>query len=825
MPLFIKGLMGSPTFFGNSGNSSSSGGPADYVKDVFDDVTLQATNNSGLTSNANTNPLSGNFNDSNAVNFKAKTLYVKDIVLIQDRSQWVNNRPTYEVVFRETIPGIKAYVFGNSKVSYEWAGGLVKTQGGSQQPEITLLDTTAGFGITGTMRKVAFLVYPIDGPTGTAQIVTDGVNGTTIDYSGYPLAASGNAFTPPYSQFQHANTIENAGLHDYRIIPTTNVIILIGVTVYYENTGGNITVRPGTTYINKEKTANTLSATFSIAAMGSSLGGIVNMIESAAGYSLGPFSSTSIISIGQGSSGGNLITVPTGLGGSFIPGMGVIVPQGSSMYVGSVLSVSTDTLTVSPTLGFGLSNTIYSSWIAGSTYGINASLFSIKERISFSNANLFSLGVSQTILSLANNYSFYGQNIGLTSMNAVGIGSIGGNSIGFGMNFLGGSGSVQIDGNFQAAEIEWIGAGILHATIGVNGTPGWSSNTGFTGAMKQTIFTNGGNGWNSFSISGGASLSPSLSISSINLYKRSRDQSITFGLLATIDVNQAVTERTSYGNSMMALGFNKRVYADQMYFKGNWTRGLTTSSPAGSFFYGTSTNSVLQVQYYGRQFCLVGTAGGGTLSIDGTGVALTNFNKVVDPGSEDWHKLLYTSGSAATSIIKCVDFASAYGELVNNQNVLRETTASNRTINQITVGGQRGVGSSSFIRTFTSASLQIGGAISYMSDTAFGDKFLINEAGNYSINYVDSFASSANFCITRNQVNTGVSPSNAAVLGSGQILGTSTAGTEPINVSWTGYLNSGDLIRAAVSNTAIAGATLWTQFTISKTSTLPEGVF
>jgi hypothetical protein len=627
------------TVFTNDSGSSS--GAIDYVKDVFDDVSLEATNNTGLTDSATTNPLGDLFANNDAPKFASKTLFIKDIVLIEDRSKWVSNKPTYRIIWNENFPGVNGYVFGDILINYE-----------TGQPYITFRTIADGMGITGKIRKVAWLVNGTATATATATMTLDGVAtaNSPADFSNL-ATNSDTTFFSRFNAYVHAGTNETNDLHDYRITALqTSTLQAVGAIVYYENSGANLEFFPGTTYVDKGKNTTISGASLALPAYGSSLGGVSVFYKTSTNtYALSSLSATTMVSIAQGSSGTNLVSVSTGHGASFPAGAGIVVAQGTSMYVGTVQSVSTDTLTVFPTLGFGITNAIYRSWLGGSTLGINASLMQLAYSIDFSKIQSISL----PILDPQGRFAFWGGNIGCTLISNT-----------FAAVFLGASGFMQTDGYFQAAEVEMIGSAIFNATLSVNGLPNWSINTGQTGAIKRTVFTDSGLGWQNFLLQPGTSMG-TIGIAKINLYTRA-NLGVTFGALASMDTLQAFTERTAINATLMSLGTLRRVYADQLFLQGSWVRSVNTASPGGAEYAGSSTNSKISFQYYGKNFSMLGTAGGGTLTIDGVGTPL-NFGQVTTVASEGFHKVTYVVGSGATAIIRGIDFSASKAEIKSAQ--------------------------------------------------------------------------------------------------------------------------------------------------------------
>lgn len=650
-------MSGSQTFFTSASGGGS--GTSDYIRDVFDDVSLPATNNSGLTDSASTNPQGRLFANDNAPRFGAKTIYIKDLVLESDRSKWIGNRNTYRVIPTEANPNLNLYIFGDIQICANQAEVIPSGPPFNIDAKVVeIKNIGGGIGVNGVIRRAAFLVDNYSG-TGTAQVVTDGVVGNTITF-GSLAANADTSLQTRFSAFVHASSNETNDLHDIRLTALqAGTLRIVGIIVLFENSGQNVAVAAGSSYVDKTKLTTTSGATAAIPAMGSSLGGQVLIYNSVSGVQVGARSFTSCITIGQGSSGTNLMSVSTGHGSSFPVGSGVIAASGASVYTGSVINVSTDTLTVSPTMTVGVSATLFRSWLSSPTLTIGSSFFTLYKTIEFENRDSLLVGATG-ILSLSNSYNFWSSNTGFTQSNNI-----------YGLNFLGASGFLQVDGDFSAAEVEFQSSGaLLHATFMVNGCPGWGTNEGVTGAIRRTVFSEAGSGWNSFVMKPGASMGSALSISRINLYQRSEIKSVTYGMLGAFNVNQPMTHRSASNATMMAFGVARRLYADQLYLSGSWVRGITTTTAGGAFYYGSSTNSTLRVEYYGKEFAVLGTPGGGTLTLNGTGIGLT-FGLMRSVATLGFHTVQYTVGSGSTAILEGFDFASPYGEMQNKQNMIK----------------------------------------------------------------------------------------------------------------------------------------------------------
>ena len=105
--------MAKDTLF-TSESTTASAGAGQYVQDVFRDVVLPATNNTGLTNSSTTNPIGALVGDCDVPRYGAKTLYIKDVVLIEDRSKWVAGAPTYRIIWTENFPAVVGYALATA---------------------------------------------------------------------------------------------------------------------------------------------------------------------------------------------------------------------------------------------------------------------------------------------------------------------------------------------------------------------------------------------------------------------------------------------------------------------------------------------------------------------------------------------------------------------------------------------------------------------------------------------------------------------------------------------------------------------------------------
>lgn len=647
-------MSGSPTHFKSGGGAGT--GASDYLKDGFEDISVPASNNTGYTDSSSTNPLSEYFNNDDAPKFESKTLWIKDLVLIEDRSKWISNKPTYKVEFHESFPGAAAYCFGNCRLRNSSNGISV---------DISNIDD--GFGVSGVIRRVAFIVNP-SSETATADILVDGADSGSDITFGDASDDSLDHGLNKCNALLHASSDEDKDIHDYQITANqAGVMNVAGIKVYFENATTNIDLFPGSTYVDKDK-KTTSSVTAQAAATPSGTLGAKTLIYKTASntYTTSDIEPNNLNTVGTGTIDTNQITVTTGHGSSFPAGVGVVGEFGTSMYVGAVQSVSTDTLTVAPTLPVGVSGALRRAWWAGPTIAINASLYAQDFHFDPSvgvdanpDAGFAKSGTGDFYYSdPEKRYRIWGDQLEINQVQGYRGVEFNGATVGF----------LQVDGYFAAAEIEFAGAGILHGTFAINGAPAWGLNEGFTGVQKKTVFSEAGPGWNSFVFSVGESFGGAV-VSRINFYNMQSDIGVSYGHLAEYDTLRDEVERTAINATLMTLGLHQRCYADELYLTGDWNRSATHVAAGGVRYVGASTNSVLKFAYYGTDFGLIGTAGASVIAtLDGASIN-SSFNTMQNVATEDWHELVVTHKSG-TSIIEAVDVVKARQEVKNLQNFL-----------------------------------------------------------------------------------------------------------------------------------------------------------
>jgi hypothetical protein len=629
------------TMFQPSGGAGG-GSSGDYVKDHFQDTSREATNNDTLTSSASVNPLGFYFNNNDTPQYGLKTLYIKDLALIEDRTKWVSDKPTYEISFTEYNPAVKAYAVGNVRLRQSTKGKVL---------ELRSVDDI--IGVTGVVRQVGWIAQPSLESTASADTITDGVAVSTINFQS--LAADANQGTTKFNVYLHNSSPATNDIHDYRLEANQagGTLDIAGILVYFD--GANVVFRPGQTYNDKVLVTTTLGATAAPASISGRLGANTVISKSAVGaYVQSSQEPENLSTIGVGLSGTNLVDVTTGSGASFGLGYGVAAIAGTSNYFGIVQNISTDTLTVGPTLSFGLSGVLYKLFAAGPTYVISPSLYKISESLDpFQLNNTIQSGVFGATLQgemyfadAQGKYNVFGKDLQFQSFDGrIGLGFEGNTSA-----FL------QVDGKFAAAEIEFAANGIFNGTFAINGVPAWSINSGFSGVFKKTVFAAGGPGWNSFVFSPGQS-HIGCPITKINLYELRYPIGVTAGVLSSYESFADGVNRGGVQNAtIMQLGAMQRIYADKLFLQGAWTRGVTHTAAGGVYYGGASTNSVLKFQYFGKDFGLVGTVGGSmTLTLDGASIG-TNFNTLKSVPSMTWHTVELTYRAGDTCVIHAVDY-------------------------------------------------------------------------------------------------------------------------------------------------------------------------
>ncbi len=650
---------GNFTIFGSSVSGSAADSNSEYLNANFLNTTEPPNSNTGFTSTALTNPAGFSFANDDMPRYGTKTVWIKDLVLLEDRTRWINNRPTYQFIWSEPQPHIQGYAWGNIRLKNTNFGKTV-----------SVIDIGDGIAVSGVIRNLGWIINPTTDATGTAAKWTDGVDlSATVSFGNAALDVnvSGNN---KYNVQIHSSTLLTRNIHEYRLIANQyRTLSVPGVVAYFENTTADIDQFPGNTYVTMFRESTTVGEDIALPSISGNMGGRSSIAKTLINsYQFNTVPTSYINSIGIGASGTNLMTVTTGQGGSFPIGSGIAAISGTSHYIGTVTNQSTDTLTVSPTLPFGLSGLVYRGWQGGPTFAISASLYTLASTIDpkLSNTIIDPRGFGElqngTLFysDPEGKYRFWGGNLNVNAIEGYqGVGFIS-NTLGF----------FQVDGYFCAAEVEIAAAGIVHGTFSINGVPAWGLNEGVSAILRKTVFTNAGPGWNSFSFSPGQSLTQA-NFFRINLYNQMDPTGMTNTLLGSFDTTISPLHRfgDAANASLMPLGNWQRVYADQCYFSGQWARGATSGAAGGVQFLGTSTNSILNFQYFGTDFEILGTAGSSAiLTIDGASTTVVVGARIPVAGGATFHTVRYTHQNG-NSFIQGFDFLKpVVGEIKNNQN-------------------------------------------------------------------------------------------------------------------------------------------------------------
>lgn len=191
-------------------------------------------------------------------------------------------------------------------------------------------------------------------------------------------------------------------------------------------------------------------------------------------------------------------------------------------------------------------------------------------------------------------------------------------------------------------------------------------------------------------------------------------------------------------------------------------------------------------------------------------------------GAADSDSVLYSTSARTSKAIRLLARLvstqttagtwAAVPTLVSTGNVLTRPNA------YIKVTGNAGVGSESSnkITRFNTTDVSYGTAITFSNDATNGSSFTINEDGDYSISFTNIYNAAGVFGISLNASRTTAvdSLSVANVL---QLTHITTA-SRYTNVSWTGPLRSGDVVRPHQDGTSTAATTTYVQFVIKQVS-------
>jgi hypothetical protein len=151
----------------------------------------------------------------------------------------------------------------------------------------------------------------------------------------------------------------------------------------------------------------------------------------------------------------------------------------------------------------------------------------------------------------------------------------------------------------------------------------------------------------------------------------------------------------------------------------------------------------------------------------------------------------------------------------NFSNVLPQWSQSDSCVQLRTANGYGSTNTK--IRRFSNMVQNLGSDVIYTDDAALGGYFKINVDGNFNISYTDCFVGGNMLGITKNSSEGTISPQSLTVPSSLLAAFAISAANLPGEVSWSGQLNAGDIIRAHTEGTATgSNGTVEAKFTISK---------
>jgi hypothetical protein len=699
--------MGSGVLFFDT-NSSGANSTNSYDFDSFLDYALPPSNNNGLSSTISNNPLNQNFANNLGIQFSVKTLWIKDLIPVTDKTLWVNNLPTYLVVWHENFPQIQAYVCGIVNLVKEPCRTYINLDYGLASAQSASTSASSQFGVIGDYGNVQFFIEPTEVvTTGSSASNAGGVssNGAiNANYSvitGNSQARLNTSIGLSYTEQTHyigwasssTGAIATNGQMQHTALTGMGNARIAGVLVHLGGSG-TINCQPGSAYVNRSK-ITVPGATFAQSTMANFRGGKTAFYLTPTntwGSTDSPM--TDIKSIAQGNSGTNLLSMSPGTGGSFPQGSVLYAPAGSTQLIGNVLTQSTDTLTMGITNPVGISGTAYTLFQAGSTFPIGSSNMYVAwdfdpsvQTSEPSVVNGFPYGAASgnTNGLLAFQDPFLRYRIWGSTLQQQRIDTLGGLKLGqfgatYGLAFIGSSSFLQIEGRFQALELEMFGgqSAQLNATVSIDGLPcfNYSEQLGNQGMVRRVIMNNAGPGFHNvlFQIGSGAS---TIAITRVTAYEQLPTAGPSLGVIAFYPVGQTLLQRGAHNATISTFGMYKRVYADSMYLAPGaspavWSRGVSVGYVGGVAWGGSSTNAQATVNYYGTGFALLGALGAGAsvgCVVDGTIVnnATMNLGFVGLTFTLGFHQIILTA-QAGTCSIQAVDFLTPNGELFWNAN-------------------------------------------------------------------------------------------------------------------------------------------------------------
>jgi hypothetical protein len=196
-----------------------------------------------------------------------------------------------------------------------------------------------------------------------------------------------------------------------------------------------------------------------------------------------------------------------------------------------------------------------------------------------------------------------------------------------------------------------------------------------------------------------------------------------------------------------------------------------------------------------------------TFDVQGTvaGLSKVNGNSIVTSG-----EVLSFTASVPVSGLSATEEVVVSG----TQSALVEEADSYLKINTGNAFGSTGTR----IRRFTTVVANQGDDILYQDSATAGSSFTVQESGVYSINYTDIFTANGLFGLSKNASSL---TTNLSSLAATEVLTTSTAAANISNqVSWTGYLAAGDIVRPHTDTLTENASTGLVRFIMTKQGSL-----
>lgn len=173
-----------------------------------------------------------------------------------------------------------------------------------------------------------------------------------------------------------------------------------------------------------------------------------------------------------------------------------------------------------------------------------------------------------------------------------------------------------------------------------------------------------------------------------------------------------------------------------------------------------------------------------------------------------WHNATGAVSPDGTALYSWFDV-----EQVSNTPVLGGLPVTNGYIRLRTANGHGST--NTCIRRFTTTVSSIGNAITFADSASLGSTFTINEKGIYAVTYTGESRAAGNAPMGLSLNSAQLTTSIASITDADRLaLFDTSAGTFRGHVSWTGYLDVGDVIRAHTAGTMDATTTVG--FTIAK---------